>query len=1022
MVSRFLASTPALRSLLLVVPLTVLAADRTVDLRFGIPTWHQPLGVPDDWHKPMADERGALLYDFGPGPYVQPATTVAAAAAGKPFALERQDWVDSPRLPALRTVLRRGPDTIEITTLALPPAAPAPSEGRTATYERLDGITGALGWAKPPGEASPEFRNVAWGITRPLRYRFRVAPGAAKRVMLGFCESYKLRLGDRLAEMHVEGAPALTLDLALNAPLNQPQVFLFDAIDTDRNGWIDVTVLAPQGHDPNTTLATIAVYPADLRLTRAELVAGSRGPADRAELRIACGTEARRAPPRTDLIHARYSNRAQPTLTLATGRALELRADGVVTDDGVPFVLTAPRATGLAKTATGWQLDFAPGTPEISAWVFSGQADAATVAAARALTPAAALGLSRERWARIAIPYGRITVADPRIQAFVDGSIRTLYQARENINGQSQFDSSFSLYRGLWAGDAVYLTSLAAMLGDSATGRQTLDALFAQQNTDGIIDELHPQQIYRTTAEVLWAVTRDAEISGDWSYARARWPQIMRGVAGIRALRDKTLAQPDAPYGGMFPPGFSDGGILDIGAEYSSVYCTITGLRATVRAAEALGLHQDAGEIARLAAEFRAAYDRHRLRDQRRDRQGNLYLPVRVGLKGDDPIPQLTQWAVFDAHLNGEGWIPSDHELVTGTLAVLDSVERQGLPVSMGWMPGGNWAGMGLFIAFQHLVLGHDAKTADMLYAAANHASPRGTWVEEQSLIGDPLKLAGDQPHCFAAAMFVQLAGSMLAYDRENTVHLLGSVPVEWLHPGAVNRLDAWQTGAGTVTLALTVSLDGRTATLKVEPINRADKKIRIVLHTASLEHAGFAPPASAQDGLIEIQPGQPVSLVFPEPTDRIICNVMRYKLSLGVTSFRIAATIAAGAVATRLWPAPGTIRNSPRGDSAACRRCRACQPWVNALRVASLNSAGMSGRPAASTIRGRSPRSRIPATTARPSIQIGPKPCRCCWKAATAGMPSSPGRIAAAAAAPCSGCDESTSTRPASVAGYRAA
>ena len=39
----------------------VFAAERTVDLRYGMPTWHQPLGIPGDWHKPMANERGALL-------------------------------------------------------------------------------------------------------------------------------------------------------------------------------------------------------------------------------------------------------------------------------------------------------------------------------------------------------------------------------------------------------------------------------------------------------------------------------------------------------------------------------------------------------------------------------------------------------------------------------------------------------------------------------------------------------------------------------------------------------------------------------------------------------------------------------------------------------------------------------------------------------------------------------------------------------------------------------------------------
>ena len=106
-------------------------SNRVVDLRYGIPTWHQPLGVPDDWHKPMANERGALLYDFGPGPYVQPSTSVQATAAGEAFKFERQEWVDSPRVPVVRSILTRGSDSIQVTTLALPPTTPAVSDGRT---------------------------------------------------------------------------------------------------------------------------------------------------------------------------------------------------------------------------------------------------------------------------------------------------------------------------------------------------------------------------------------------------------------------------------------------------------------------------------------------------------------------------------------------------------------------------------------------------------------------------------------------------------------------------------------------------------------------------------------------------------------------------------------------------------------------------------------------------------------------------------------------------------------------------
>ena len=98
----------------------------------------------------------------------------------------------------------------------------------------------------------------------------------------------------------------------------------------------------------------------------------------------------------------------------------------------------------------------------------------------------------------------------------------------------------------------------------------------------------------------------EAEISGDWSYAETKWPQIVLGVSGIRGLREETLRHPNAAYYGMLPPGFSDGGILDIGSEYSSVYCTITGLRAAERLASKLGHAKEAGEFRQLADDFLA--------------------------------------------------------------------------------------------------------------------------------------------------------------------------------------------------------------------------------------------------------------------------------------------------------------------------------------------------------------------------------------------------------------------------------
>ena len=327
---------PPPRAMVLFTSLTLaaLGAERVVDFRYGMPTWHQPLGIPSDWHKPLANERGALLLDFGPGPYVQGLTSIELSAEGAPLEFVSQTFIDSPRVPIMRSLLKRGADSVEVTTFAAAPAAPEESNGRTAQYERLDGISGVPHWAQPAAGVSPEFRNVAWGNNRPIAYRLRVPAGAAKRLMLGFCESYKKYLFQRTAVMEVEGAATQSVDLALNAPLNQPQVFLFDARDENQDGWIHLRVFAPQGQDPNATLATIAVYPAGTGLNREELIAGSLAPKDRAELRIACGLERARLPARTDILHARYTGDLAPTLLLRTKRPLAAAADGLTAREG----------------------------------------------------------------------------------------------------------------------------------------------------------------------------------------------------------------------------------------------------------------------------------------------------------------------------------------------------------------------------------------------------------------------------------------------------------------------------------------------------------------------------------------------------------------------------------------------------------------------------------------------------------------------------------------------------------------
>ena len=647
------------------------AQSREVNFRFAPPYWYSALGVPDDWHKSLASDEGELLYDFGPGPYVIPLTRVGIGVRGAELTREHQRLGD-PRVPVVSTTLA-GPDArIDLTTFAVVPEEASPSNGRFESYERLDGISGALGWAQPNVPADSAFQHVAWGITRPIHYRLRTAPGAKKRIVLGFAESYKPRLNERVAWMQVEGAPDQTVDLALTARRNDPQVFVFEAADEDGDGWIGVEVLAREGADPNTTLAAIWMYPEGAYFTRDDLIAGTGGTPP--ELRIDAGTEMLRQASRVDVIDAavQASGEAVPVVTVQTRRSLVAR-DGALWLGKRPFVATEPAFTSADTTAEGWVLALPTGTREARVLVFSGDAGASDLSRTRATSTEALLAASAAFWAGADIPYGRVRVPDAGIQAVLDMGLRTLYQGRETVGGRGQFNASFTLYRGLWTGDAAYFIDLATVLGDRARAREALEGILAHQTPEGLIEVMKPFTFWRESAMTAWTFARYARLVGDDPVERAfldqHWPAVMRVVEALRRARQTTVGMGE-PYEGLFPPAFNDGGIGQISAEYSSVLWMMTALHELGRVARTQNRTDDAARLDAFYTELRTSFDAAFQRDARRDAHGHLYLPVPVGKTGPDEIPQLAQWAALEAHLFSD-YLPLDGAYLAGTLGIM---------------------------------------------------------------------------------------------------------------------------------------------------------------------------------------------------------------------------------------------------------------------------------------------------------------------------------------------------------------
>ena len=217
---------------------------RTIDFRYSPQASFTAICLPDDWQKTVVTNSGALGYDFGPGPYAKPLTEVSVGVQGTTLHVERQ-YLRNSRIPVVTTELSGNGVAVRQQALAIvPDTFPRRPPARPSHHvKRIGGLTGCIGWASPPENTDPAFRNVAWGTNRPIRYVVIITPGSKKKVALGICESYRTRPAMRALELRVEGAASLIFDQLLEGAQNRPRVVLFNARDTNKDGNLSIDIV-----------------------------------------------------------------------------------------------------------------------------------------------------------------------------------------------------------------------------------------------------------------------------------------------------------------------------------------------------------------------------------------------------------------------------------------------------------------------------------------------------------------------------------------------------------------------------------------------------------------------------------------------------------------------------------------------------------------------------------------------------------------------------------------------------------
>jgi len=435
---------------------------------------------------------------------------------------------------------------------------------------------------------------------------------------------------------------------------------------------------------------------------------------------------------------------------------------------------------------------------------------------------------SRDRavayWEKVGLPYDCVQVPDAGIQALIDSSIRNIWQAREIKDGLPAFQVGPTCYRGLWIVDGAFLLEAAAMLGAGDQARSGVAYEMRYQQPDGGIHVI--KNYHKENGIVVWTCVRHAQLTQDKAWLESMWPDLERIAEYIKQLRTRTYKNDSPLDDGLNPPGFPDGGIGGNHYEYTNSYWNLAGLRAFIQAAQWLGKSEQATVWQKEYDDFMAAFRRASARDMRSDEHGKRYLPTRMD--GKD-LPQRGQWAFCHAIYPGRIFA-ADDALVAANMAMLEATEREGMVYGTGWDAAGIWNYFASFYGHAWLWQGNGRKAAQSLYAFANHAAPMLVWREEQSLKGEKYKKVGDMPHNWASAEFIRLTVHMLAFDRDNELHLFEGLPREWVRAGMVTKLNGIATPFGKLYLILKVDDDGKTARLTVEklPANSLEK---IVVH-----------------------------------------------------------------------------------------------------------------------------------------------------------------------------------------------
>lgn len=329
---------------------------------------------------------------------------------------------------------------------------------------------------------------------------------------------------------------------------------------------------------------------------------------------------------------------------------------------------------------------------------------------------------------------------------------------------------------------------------------------------------------FDTQGENLWALVQHYKLSGDRAWLEGKaYPFIKRGAMWIVNSRQKHMSEvgnPDDPRYGLIEPGAME--VMDAGKGMHMYYLNafaVLGLREAADAANAIGLTEDADLFSRECSELKQSL--HRSFEQTFKRlglyEGHLWFgvePEGVGMYG------------FWAH-NCLLWpcraLDPQDPLLTATFRRMERMSNEWGGGMHSEGAGGYWPYIGVDRAVGHILRNEPDKALDYFCAFTDTAGSTFSWGEGYG----NLTAAGDQPHFWADAQWINSFRQLIAMEDGNTLMITPASFRRWTKGTVPVEIHGLPTEFGDLDLAINPQRDGNQVDYRIRLTPKGDQTNR---------------------------------------------------------------------------------------------------------------------------------------------------------------------------------------------------